>query len=262
MFRPVERTVITVLTNKGVTVDQKLYLFRPTDTIYWLIFCDKMCVNMKRQTIKGGNNNNKEFFSLSAPTLPENIHFLCGFFFIMLSLWSLMVALSQWRMFFGGHEGLCTRKQVKKWWHCMDTPFQTDSHWNLWLWFLPQMAEMKRTVIHISRPKDPQRDLGIKRYEPLNYTKVHHQHFISDVLCSPCRDVDMEGKERGTSIPLQTGSLSAVCMSHDPHLAHARVSNPHPTCRPQRKSLSGIVHLWASLKMNWRLTNNRQYQLH
>lgn len=30
------------------------------------------------------------------------------------------------------------------------------------------MAGMKRTVIHISRPKDPQRDLGIKRYEPLN----------------------------------------------------------------------------------------------
>ena len=34
--------------------------------------------------------------------------------------------------------------------------------------FPPQMAGMKRTVIHISRPKDPQRDLGIKRYEPLN----------------------------------------------------------------------------------------------
>ena len=32
----------------------------------------------------------------------------------------------------------------------------------------PQMAGMKRTVIHISRPKAPQRDLGIKRYEPLN----------------------------------------------------------------------------------------------
>lgn len=32
----------------------------------------------------------------------------------------------------------------------------------------PQMAGMKRTVIHISRPEDPQRDLGIKRYEPLN----------------------------------------------------------------------------------------------
>lgn len=34
--------------------------------------------------------------------------------------------------------------------------------------FPHHMAGMKRTVIHISRPKDPQRDLGIKRYEPLN----------------------------------------------------------------------------------------------
>ena len=37
----------------------------------------------------------------------------------------------------GGHEGLSARKQVKKWWHRMDTPFQTDSHWISWLWFPP-----------------------------------------------------------------------------------------------------------------------------
>lgn len=109
---------------------------------------------------------------------------------------------------------------------------------------------MKRTVIHISRPKEPQRDFGIKRYEPLNYTKVHHPHFISDVLYSPCKDVDMEGKQSGAGMPLQTGCLSVVCASHDPHLARASVSNPHGGVRKS----CGIVHLWSLFELKRRLT--------
>lgn len=46
----------------------------------------------------------------------------------------------------------------------------------------------------------------------------------------------MEGWERGTSMPLQTGCLSVVCMSHDPHLICASISNPHSTCWPQRSA--------------------------
>lgn len=37
-------------------------------------------------------------------------------------------------------------------------------------------------------------------------------------------------------MPLQTGCLSVVCMSHDPHPARASISNLHRTCRPQRSA--------------------------
>lgn len=63
----------------------------------------------------------------------------------------------------------------------------------------------------------------------------------------------MEGKERGTSMPLQTGCLSAVCVFYDPHLAHVSIANPH---RALWKSLCSVVHLWASL--NWAKDSQQQ----
>ncbi|KAJ8418538.1 hypothetical protein AAFF_G00000370 [Aldrovandia affinis] len=66
------------------------------------------------------------------------------------------------------------------------------------------MAEIKGTVIHISRPVDPQRDFGIKRYKPLNYTKVHHQHFISGVPCSRAQ----------TRMPKRGDQLAFASMSY------------------------------------------------
>lgn len=154
----------------------------------------------------------------------------------MFSLWS--VSLSSCWIFslevMKGSAGL----QVKKWWHCMDTPFQTDSHRNLWLWFPPQMAGMKRTVIHISRPKDPTKGLRNKKVPLRNlWTKQRSITHISYQMCYVALvKTKMWRKKRGTSIPLQTGCLSVVCMSHDPHLARASISNLHRTCQVQRSA--------------------------
>lgn len=75
--------------------------------------------NMKTAETRMFQKKKKRFNQPAAPNISENIHSYSGC------------------SCFGGHGGLCARQQVKKWWHCMDTPFQTDSHRNFWLWFPP-----------------------------------------------------------------------------------------------------------------------------
>ena len=96
----------------------------------------------KKSLNKDVKKNNKDERSPPAPDSPEETHIYTigthDFCILIFSLWSAMLSLWWMFMFSEVMKGLCAGKQVKKWWHCVDTPFQTDSHRNFWLWFPPR----------------------------------------------------------------------------------------------------------------------------
>lgn len=143
----------------------------------------------------------------------------------------------------------------------MDTPFQTDSHRNLWLWFPPQMAGMKRTVIHISRPKDPTKGLRNKKVPLRNlWTKQRSITHISYQMCYVAlvkTKMWSEKREEPASPSRQVVWVLSACP-----MTPILPVPPSLTCtalvsyRGLRKSLCSIIRLWASL--NWTRGSQQQ----
>lgn len=87
------------------------------------------------------------------------------------------------------------------------------------------------TVIHISRPRGSTKGLRNKEVRTFELNKGLSPIF--HIRCSPCKDAGC-GREkrwqyRGTSMPLQTGCLSVVCMSHDPDSISVQKKKKTPT---------------------------------
>lgn len=71
---------------------------------------------------------------------------------------------SPWKVIKGSEKGSRLRNDDTTWTLHFKLTLTETSGFD----FPPQMTGMKRTVIHISETEDLQRDLGIKRYKPLN----------------------------------------------------------------------------------------------
>lgn len=121
----------------------------------------------------------------------------------------------------------------------------------------PQMTWNERgTVIHISRPRGSTKGLRNKEVRTFELNKGLSPIF--HIRCSPCKDAGC-GREkrwqyRGTSMPLQTGCLSVVCMSHDPDSISVQWGKKPPPWHP-----AACV---GPFELDRGTQNNRQDQLH